>query len=71
VGRELETVSERGARDAGLEKVITSPTAGDKLADYTDLIVTRQHGEYGPTLSFRDQSFTRRRDIPAVLDSGI
>jgi hypothetical protein len=71
VARELEVDADRGARDAGLSKVITSPTAGEKLADYTDLIVTREHGEYGPTLSFRDQSFTRRRDIPAVLDGGI
>lgn len=71
VERTLETTSDRGARDAGLSKVIESPTAGDKLADYTDLIITRNHGEYGPTLSFRDQRFTSARDIPAVLDSGI
>lgn len=72
VRQELELQgSDRDARDAGLGKVITSPGEGDKLADYTDLIITREHGEYGPTLSFRDQSFTGPRDIPAVLDRGI
>lgn len=71
VARELEIDQDRGARDAGLGKVISSPTEGDKLADFTELIVSREHGEYGPTLGFRDQSFTRASDIPAVLDANI
>jgi hypothetical protein len=70
VERELEIDADRGARDAGLSKVIQS-AQGEKLADYTELIITRNHGEYGPTLSFRDQSFTGPRDIPAVFDRGI
>jgi hypothetical protein len=72
VGRELELLEvDRGARDAGLSKIINSPTEGAKRADYTELIITRNHGEYGPTLSFRDQSFTGPRDIPAVFDRGL
>jgi hypothetical protein len=71
VARELEIEADRGARDAGLSKVIESPTAGTKLADYTELIITRNHGEYGPTLSFRDQNFTRAKDIPGVFDPRI
>jgi hypothetical protein len=71
IARELEIDPDAGARDAGLGKVISSPTEGDKLADYTELIVSRNHGEYGPTLSFRDQSFTRASDIPAALDGNL
>jgi hypothetical protein len=52
------------ARDAGLGKMIDSAD-GRKQQDYTELIISREHGEYGPTLSFRDQSFTGPRDIPA------
>lgn len=70
VARELEIDADRGARDAGLSKVIQSAD-GEKLADYTELIITRNHGEYGPTLGFRDQNFTSARDIPAVMDSRI
>jgi hypothetical protein len=60
-----------GARDAGLGKVIETADGSTRLADYTELIVTREHGEYGPTLAFRDQRFTGPRDIPAVLDTAI
>ena len=60
-----------GARDAGLGKVIETADGSTRLADYTELIVSREHGEYGPTLSFRDQKFTGPADIPAVLDTAI
>lgn len=63
IANELEIESDRDARDAGLSKIINSPSEGQKLADYTDLIVTREHGEYGPTLSFRDQQFTRSAQV--------
>lgn len=33
--------------------------------DYTDLIVIREHGEYGPTLTWRDDSFTAFDDLAA------
>lgn len=55
-------VTDRGGRDLGLGK-----TAGDKpISDYTDLIVTRTHGEYGPTLSWRDEKFTTKAQIDAL-----
>ena len=60
-----------GARDAGLGKTITTADGSTRMADYTDLIVSREHGEYGPTLAFRDQKFTGPADIPAVLDTAI
>lgn len=41
--------SDRGARDLAI---------GKPVSDYTDLIVTRMHGEYGPTLSWRKDRFT-------------
>lgn len=34
-------------------------------SDYLDLIVTRDHGEYGPTLAWRGQHFTGPGDIAA------
>lgn len=54
--------TDRGARELGLGKSV-----GDKpLSDYTDLIVTRTHGEYGPTLSWRDETFTSKAQIAAL-----
>lgn len=55
-------VGDRSARDAGLSKIIDSGE-GTKLADFTEIIITRDHGEYGPTLSFRDQNFTTVNDL--------
>lgn len=46
--------SDRGARDLGL---------GDDFSDYTELIVTRDHGEYGPTLAWRSDHFTSAADL--------
>lgn len=34
-------------------------------ADYTDLILVREHGEYGPTLTWRDDKFTAATDLAA------
>ncbi len=36
---------------------------GKKLSDLTDLIVAREHGELGPTLTWRDQAFTSKSDL--------
>lgn len=55
--------SELRARDLGRGK---TDSRGHPLSDYTDLIVTRQHSEYGPTLAWRDENFTSRADIPAL-----
>lgn len=56
-------VSDRGARDLGLSKV---DSRGRPVSDFTDLIVTRTHGEYGPTLAWRDQKFTSKALIDAL-----
>lgn len=58
IAEQLKLDPEYGARDAGLGKIINSPTEGEKLADYTEIVVTSEHGEYGPTLRWRDQNFT-------------
>jgi len=63
IEQELQLNPDFGARDAGLGKVINSPTEGQKLADYTEIVVTSEHGEYGPTLRWRDQSFTGPSDL--------
>ena len=58
VGNELgldENTVDRGARDLGLGK---TDAKGNAISDYTDLIVTRNHGEYGPTLTWRKDKFT-------------
>lgn len=51
--------SDRGARLAGTGKF---ERAG--ISEYTDLIVTHEHGEMGPILTWRGDSFTGSRDIP-------
>lgn len=55
-------VEDASARDAGLGKIIDS-AEGTKLADFTEIIVESNHGEYGPTLRFRDQNFTTLNDL--------
>lgn len=35
-------------------------------SDYLDLIATREHGELGPVLTWRDQHFTSKADIAAL-----
>lgn len=42
---------------------------GARDPDYRDLIVTHEHGEYGPTLAWRRDHFTGPADIPAALDT--
>lgn len=55
--------SDYGGRDLGIGK---TDSRGRPLSDYTDLIVTHTHGEYGPTLAWRDEKFTSRADITAL-----
>lgn len=54
--------SEYSARDLGLDKRTSRTTKrapkGLSLSDYTELIVTREHGELGPVLTWRDDNFT-------------
>lgn len=53
----------RDARDLGLGK---TDAKGRPLSDFTDLIVTHEHGEIGPLLSWRDYKFTSAEDIAAL-----
>lgn len=55
--------TDRGARDLGIGK---TDVKGRPLSDFTDLIVTHEHGEYGPTLSWRSQHFTSEAQITAL-----
>lgn len=54
--------SDPTARDLGLGK---TDAAGRPLSDYTDLIISRPHGEYGPTLSWRSDKFTTAAGLVA------
>jgi hypothetical protein len=41
-------------------------STGKRIRDYADVIITREHGEYGPMLAVRRHSFTGPDDIPAA-----
>ena len=51
-------VTDRGARQLGAGKFDEK-----SVSDYTELIITREHGEYGPTLAWRSDRFTGPSDI--------
>lgn len=52
--------SEFSARDLGRGK---QDVRGNDLSDYTDLIITREHGEIGPLLAWRGDKFTSASDL--------
>ena len=51
------------ARNLGFGK---TDARGRPLSDFTDLIVSNDHGELGPVLGWRDQKFTSAADIAAL-----
>lgn len=55
-------VSDANARSADIGKLVQYED-GTRLADFTEIIVTREHGEYGPTLAWRNQAFTGPNDF--------
>jgi len=57
---EFAGVSDPGARDLGNAK---KTSAGKSVSDYTDLIITHQHGELGAVLAWRGQAFTAAADL--------
>lgn len=63
IARHTGRDSDSGARDLGVGK---TDSKGRPLSDYTNLLITREHGEYGPTLAWRDEHFTSKADIPAL-----
>lgn len=48
------------------EQLGITPDRGGRAPDYRKLIVTRQHGEYGPLLTARHRGFTGPDDLPDV-----
>jgi len=62
-GERLETVH------AAVERFVGEADRGGRAPDYRKLIVTREHGELGPTLTWLDDSFTGPADLgrPAVM----
>ncbi|MGW2742366.1 hypothetical protein [Streptomyces sp. NPDC001450] len=44
--------------------VIGTTRKGKRIRDYADIIITREHGEYGPLLAVRRHEFTGPDDVP-------
>jgi hypothetical protein len=44
--------------------VIRTTAKGKRIRDYANIIITREHGEYGPLLAVRRHAFTGPEDIP-------
>jgi len=71
--KELEDGAEEQTLDLDLlrdtheqvEKFGGASDSGGRAPDYRQMIVTREHGEYGPTLTWRDQKFTGPDDLAA------
>lgn len=49
---------------AAVEQGTGQSDAGGRSPDYRDVIITREHGEYGPLLAVRRHEFTGPGDIP-------
>jgi hypothetical protein len=62
-GERLETVH------ASVERFVGQSDRGGRATDYRKLVVSREHGELGPTLSWLDDNFTGPNDLgrPAVM----
>ena len=50
---------------AAVAKGIGASDAGGRAPDYRDVIITREHGEYGPLLAVRRHEFTGPDDVPS------
>lgn len=55
--------TDRGAHDLLIGK---TDSQARPISDFTDLLVTHEHGELGPTLSWRSDRFTSEADIAAL-----
>ncbi|MGA5489570.1 hypothetical protein ACPCK1_17660 [Streptomyces pseudogriseolus] len=62
-GQIIDEALLREAHDA-VAKGTGQSDAGGRAPDYRDVIITRQHGEYGPLLAVRRHEFTGPDDIP-------
>jgi len=63
-GQVIDEALLREAHDA-VAKGTGASDAGGRSPDYRDVIVTRQHGEYGPLLAVRRHEFTGPDDVPS------
>ncbi|MGW2708066.1 hypothetical protein ACWC4J_03585 [Streptomyces sp. NPDC001356] len=50
---------------AAVAKGVGASDAGGRAPDYRDVIITRQHGEYGPLLAVKRHEFTGPDDVPS------
>ena len=50
---------------AAVAKGVGQSDAGGRAPDYRDVIITREHGEYGPLLAVKRHEFTGPDDIPS------
>ncbi|MFG2468718.1 hypothetical protein ACGFXB_25130 [Streptomyces canus] len=53
------------AAHAAVAKGVGQSDASGRAPDYRDVIITRQHGEYGPLLAVRRHEFTGPDDVPS------
>ncbi|MEV5911072.1 hypothetical protein AB0M00_19490 [Streptomyces chartreusis] len=49
---------------AAIAKGVGASDAGGRAPDYRKIIITREHGEYGPLLAVARHDFTGPRDLP-------
>lgn len=63
-----QIIDERLLKEAhdAIARDIGQSDAGGRAPDYRQVIITREHGEYGPLLAVRRQNFTGPDDIPAA-----
>lgn len=48
-----------------VERFVGDSDRGARAPDYRELVVVREHGEYGPILTWRDDRFTSAADLAA------
>lgn len=60
--------TDRNAMDLDLEDIKTDAN-GRRISDFTDLIATRQHGELGPVLTWRNHKTRTPKQAAALADN--
>ncbi|WP_405911358.1 hypothetical protein OG529_04370 [Streptomyces longwoodensis] len=62
-GQIIDEALLREAHDA-VAKGVGKADAGGRAPDYREIVITREHGEYGPLLAVRRHEFTGPDDVP-------
>ncbi|MEU7327222.1 hypothetical protein [Streptomyces parvus] len=62
-----QVIDEQLLKDAhaAIARDLGASDSGGRAPDYRQVIITRQHGEYGPLLAVRRHEFTAKRDLPS------